>query len=117
MMTTHVVCCVWIIAANMDPNEIDSWINGYDVTEKSNLYLASFYFTVTTITTVGYGDMSASTFLEKIICILIMLIGVIAFSLATGALTSYISQQEMKSAMYQAFVSIMLPIARGVRQE
>ena len=89
-MTTHVVACIWIIAANMDPNRPDGWIADHDTTRRSDLYLTSFYFTVTTITTVGYGDMSASTFVEKIICIMIMITGVIAFSLASGALTNYI---------------------------
>ena len=56
------------------------------------MYLTSYYFTVTTITTVGYGDFSARTFNEKIICIFIMIAGVIAFSMASGALTNYIAQ-------------------------
>ena len=51
-------------------------------------YLTSVYFTVTTITTVGYGDVSISTKMEKIFCIMIMLIGVIAFSFASGSLAS-----------------------------
>ena len=51
-------------------------------------YLTSIYFTVTTITTVGYGDVSISTKLEKIFCIVTMLTGVIAFSFASGSLAS-----------------------------
>ena len=62
---------------------------------------------MTTITTVGYGDMSAHTFTEKIICIFIMITGVIAFSLASGALTNYISQQDQKSATYEAKMGIL----------
>ena len=46
------------------------------------------------MTTVGYGDMSANTFLEKIICMFIMVIGVIAFAMASGTLTNYISREE-----------------------
>jgi hypothetical protein len=57
---------------------------------KAELYLTSFYFTITTITTVGYGDFSAKTFTEKIINILVMLIGVIGFSYGSGSFTSYI---------------------------
>lgn len=89
-MTTHIVACVWIIMANFDPETEDSWINSQDFTSKSDLYLTSFYFTITTITTVGYGDISGVTFLEKIINIMMMVAGVIAFSLASGTLTNYI---------------------------
>jgi Ion channel len=56
-----------------------------------DLYITSFYFTVTTIMTVGYGDITANSSLEKIICIFLMLIGVVAFSFATGAISSIIS--------------------------
>ena len=96
-MVTHIVACSWIIFANLDPDQANSWISGYKEVNRSELYLTSFYFTVTTITTVGYGDMSASTFMEQIICIFIMLAGVIAFSLSSGALTNYISEQNRKS--------------------
>lgn len=58
--------------------------------DKNQVYLTSFYFTVTTITTVGYGDISGATKSEKIFCILIMVIGVIAFSFASGSLASAI---------------------------
>ena len=54
--------------------------------------MTSFYFTITTVTTVGYGDFSAATFNEKIISICMMVSGVIAFSMASAALTNYIDR-------------------------
>ena len=50
-------------------------------------YLFALYFTVTTITTVGYGDISANNPTEQLFCIFTMLMGVIGFSLATSTLT------------------------------
>jgi len=52
------------------------------------LYLTSFYFTISTITTVGYGDISGQNTIERSMGIIIMLIGVMAFSFATGSLSS-----------------------------
>ena len=46
------------------------------------IYLTAFYFTVTTISTVGYGDISGGTMTEKIGAIFLMLFGVISFSFA-----------------------------------
>lgn len=96
---THVVTCFWIIAGKMALD--DSWIEegSYDDLPPSELYLTSFYFTITTITTVGYGDLSAQTYTEKVFCIFIMLIGVISFSFASGALTNYISFQDRENAV------------------
>ena len=52
--------------------------------------MTCFYFVITTITTVGYGDHSASTFIEQIFLSIIMFIGVIGFGLASGSLTNTI---------------------------
>lgn len=54
-------------------------------------YLTSIYFTITTITTVGYGDISGGTFSEKIAAIVLMLLGVISFSVASASLASIFS--------------------------
>lgn len=53
-----------------------------------DLYTTSLYYTITTITTVGYGDISGKNTLERVIGIIIMICGVISFSFATGSLSS-----------------------------
>ena len=52
------------------------------------------YFTVTTITTVGYGDVSADNTAERIVGVVTMVLGVIAFSYATGSLSSLIQHDD-----------------------
>lgn len=61
---------------------------GVDEMTKADQYLTSFYWTVQTITTVGYGDTSINTKTEKIACIMLMIFGVVAFGLLSGSLTS-----------------------------
>lgn len=83
-----------------DGEEADlAWTTSFEANEKDklHLYLTSVYFTITTITTVGYGDFSAHTLIEKIVCIFIMLTGVIGFASASGAITNYIEQMDRKS--------------------
>ena len=69
-----------------------SWINssGNEDLDNFDMYWLSMYFSVTTITTVGYGDLSAKNTPERILGIISMILGVIAFSYATGALSSLI---------------------------
>lgn len=43
-----------------------------------------FYFVMTTLTTVGYGDLTPKTEFEKVIGILIMIIGIAFFSYIMG---------------------------------
>ena len=65
------------------------------------------YYTVTTITTVGYGDISATDSNERLLAILIMIVGVISFSFATGTLTSLISNVDSKEALIRHKVKIL----------
>jgi hypothetical protein len=48
--------------------------------------------------TVGYGDITAISSGEKLIAVFLMLIGVIAFSYATGALSNIIANSDSTEA-------------------
>ena len=61
---THVLSCFWMLVATFNEDESKTWLGGdEDFIGKTQmeLYLTAVYFTVTTITTVGYGDMSGGT--------------------------------------------------------
>lgn len=64
-------------------------------------YLLAIYFVVTTISTVGYGDISATTTPERIFVICLMLFGVSFFSFMSGALSSIISNYDSSQAELQ----------------
>lgn len=66
--------------------------------ELSELYLTSFYFTITTITTVGYGDISGSSPLEKIFCIALMLTGTSIYAFTSGALAASLVNMDNENA-------------------
>ena len=65
---------------------------------RSEQYLLAFYYTVTTVTTVGYGDISASSSTERILACFSMLIGVLSFSYATGTLSSILTSVDHENA-------------------
>ena len=87
----HIAACLFIIIGKLNEGD-DDWIseNGYKGIPKEELYLVSFYWIIQTISTVGYGDTSLMNHLERIFCIIIMIVGVIGFSFATGSLASII---------------------------
>ena len=76
------------------------------------MYVSSFYFTVTTITTVGYGDFSAQTVIEMLVSICLMVLGVIGYSLAIGALSSVISSIDSRQARYKERLNTLNSIRR-----
>lgn len=98
---THLNACTWVYIARLDKFSANNWILslGYaDSSDELKLYLSSFYFVITTITTVGYGDISGFNELEKIFCCILMILGVISFSFATGSLSSILTQQDSNAA-------------------
>ena len=89
-----------IFIARFDETSKENWIYSKDYVdlEDYKLYVTSFYFSVTTIVTVGYGDITAISAGEKIMCVFLMIIGVVAFSFATGALSSIITNYDSSEA-------------------
>ena len=75
--------------------------------EEFELYVTSYYFTVTTIMTVGYGDIVAQSLGEKLLAILLMLIGVVAFSFATGSISSIIANADTAEDKLRAKMEIL----------
>lgn len=99
-ITTHVLGCMWYYLARWDDFGPDTWVAKTNYQDKSDfdIYIYCFYFTITVITTVGYGDMPISTSMEKIVAIIIILIGVITFSFAIGSLISVLSNLDTSEA-------------------
>ena len=70
------------------------------------------YYTFATITTVGYGDISGTNTQERVICILIMFIGVITFSFASGSLASILQNHDNTNAKLQEKIQILNRISK-----
>jgi len=84
----HIISCLWIIISKYDL--VGSWLDSDDIEAMSGeeVYLTAVYFTITTLTTVGYGDMSASTNTEKIFLSIFMIISFAILTLSIGNITS-----------------------------
>ena len=52
-----------------------------------------FYFVVVTLTTVGYGDVTPKTYNEKVLAIILILIGVFVFSAITAIMSSFLTDR------------------------
>jgi multisubunit Na+/H+ antiporter MnhF subunit len=52
------------------------------------MYVTGCYWTITTIATVGYGDVIGIDTTERIFCSIAMIIGVLSFTIANGSFAS-----------------------------
>jgi hypothetical protein len=101
-MLCHLVACLWIICATFvdDKTWENTWVQDYhaDGEIDSGLYMVSLYWTITTITTVGYGDISGKNNMERAYCSIVMMVGVVAYSFATGSVTSILANYDNTNA-------------------
>ena len=81
-----------IFIGRYDEESKNNWLFMRNFTDRPalDIYVVSVYFTVTTVLTVGYGDICPFNNFEKLFCMVLMVFGVISFSYSTGALSTII---------------------------
>ena len=85
-LMTHYPACGWIKIGRLSDN---SWINIMEEEQSIyNIYWSAFFFVLTTITTVGYGEGMGSTQVEYIYCMFVQLLGLSLFSVIIGTIGS-----------------------------
>ena len=94
MLINHTLACLWVFMSKFEPD--NNWVktkigDDYEDYPASSLYLMSFYFVTTTVTTVGYGDISAVSGMERFFSVIMLFIGVLCFASLSGSLASYIT--------------------------
>ena len=100
VLMCHIIACFWIILINLEQEDYATWIytKMYQDMDNFDIYVRSLYFTVTTITTVGFGDITPQTSIEMIFAVIVMICGVGVFSYATSALSTFLSTFESTTA-------------------
>ncbi|KAH8872583.1 Potassium voltage-gated channel subfamily H member 8, partial [Schistosoma japonicum] len=65
------------------------------------LYVSSLYFTTTSLTSVGFGNVSPNTVNEKIFAVITMLIGALMHAAVFGNVTTLIQRMYSRRSAYQ----------------
>jgi len=75
---------------------------------KWSLYLAALYWAMTTMTTVGYGDITPSTDWERAYAMLAMVIGGSYYGYVIGEIASIIAHRDLYTAAYSQLMDLIL---------
>jgi len=102
LFLNHFVACFWHFIAKFDNFSNDTWVSRNGLLEDNNTkrYIAAFYWSTTTLVTLGYGDIAPFTTSEMIYSCIWMLFGVGFFSFMLGKLTSVLSSIDKKTVSY-----------------
>lgn len=113
-LLSHLSTCIWYFVAKMENLSPDSWVVrlGYIDDTNFQIYILSFYWTLTTVTTVGYGDISAGTTPERIYNLFIMSFGVLMYSFAIGSLSSIVAALDQKTAEMNQKLQVLASIKK-----
>ena len=106
----YAACLYIFIGRNSFPN----WIleTKLETEEFLNIYICAIYILIMAITTVGYGDITCYSFNERIFQILLLIIGIVAYSTVISFLSNYIKKNNEKSVDYEKRLSILDDIKR-----
>ena len=74
---------------------------GIESADPVSQYVRSLYWTITTMTTVGYGDISPGRTVEYLLGILIMLMGASLYAFVIGGVASLLSNLQAAKNSYR----------------
>ncbi|KAK6638166.1 hypothetical protein RUM44_008594 [Polyplax serrata] len=114
-LVAHWLACIWFIIAEKEKarNGLDwelGWLHSLadrlklavnNVTQ-AEYYVTALYFTCSSLTSVGFGNVSANTMVEKIFSICIMLIGALMHAVVFGNVTAIIQRMYSRRSLYQS---------------
>ena len=101
----YTACLYIFIARNSFPN----WILETKLETHSfrDIYICAIYILITALTTVGYGDITCYSFHERIFQLLLLIIGIIAYSWLISSFSNYIKKINEMSADFETKKSIL----------
>ena len=94
MYVLHLIAFLltWLAIANIHNGE--SWyfvsqkiIDDYPTSPLYSLYITSFYFGCTTLTTIGYGDFKPISINDKLIFVVLFVAGILFYTMIFGEIT------------------------------
>ena len=103
---SHLFICLHIFFAMQSyPN----WIIHINIINEKFLtkYITSFYFLLTTMTTVGYGDIVCISSIERIFHIILLAIGTIIYTFLVSKIGSYLGNQSHEQTKLDKDLNIL----------
>jgi len=90
LMAAHLIACLWILVSG-NPDDL----------APADRYVSSFYWTITTIATIGYGDITPKGSQQMLFVIVIELFGAAMYGLVIGNIAGLIANIDVAKSQYR----------------
>jgi hypothetical protein len=109
LVIAHWNACVWFMIGSISLAGETSWITAHnlDWVDRYTLgdrYVASLYWSMMTLTTIGYGDIAAENTNERIYNTLAMMICSLIFAYVVGTMCSLVQGLDVTNLEFQAMM-------------
>jgi hypothetical protein len=110
LMLTHWMACAWILTASLQSDDEYTWLDKYSesyfcsegvcddeparlhaLREPSETYFGALYWSVVTVTSVGYGDITPQNPSEMFVCTCYLLFGALMWANIVGEIVTVLS--------------------------
>lgn len=102
LILIHWIACVWVLAPYLADFPENSWVTveGIANEEPSTQYIRSLYWVVTTVATVGYGDILPANDYEYLFATGVMLLGAFMYAFIIGNIANLVRNLDAEQARY-----------------
>ncbi|CAD8197075.1 unnamed protein product [Paramecium pentaurelia] len=90
----HVFACLWYWVGKYNKNNPENWLYRAEILDDSwdQQYLVSFYYACVTMFTVGYGDLTPKTQIERVVTILFIILSSVQLPYSVNTVGNIIQQ-------------------------
>ncbi|CAG9325145.1 unnamed protein product [Blepharisma stoltei] len=109
----HWLACLWhYTGVSQGLSASNTWVNLYEEKDvktptKGEMYVTSLYWAITTLLTIGYGDIHAQTTPEKIVAMISMVFASAFYGFALGSIHEFVERTTLKERKHRESIIAM----------
>ncbi len=102
LILIHWIACVWFLVPYLGNFSENSWVTaeGIASADPSTQYIRSLYWVITTVATVGYGDILPVNDYEYLFAAGVMLLGAFMYAFIIGNIANLVRNLDAERAQY-----------------